>query len=241
MKPLIVIPSRLASTRLANKALVDILGKPMIVHVYERAKKANLADVIVACCCEEIARPLREIGAPVFITPADLPSGTDRIYHALESYDVQKKYDVIINLQGDLPTVTKECLQGILEPFKDPSIDISTLVVPITDEKELSDPNICKAAVSNKKALYFSRAAIKSEGNKYYHHVGVYGYKRDSLKKFVSLPSSPLEISEKLEQLRALEAGMTIGVFELSSVPHSVDTQKDLEKVKRFLKEETTF
>lgn len=239
-QPLIVIPARLASVRLPNKPLALINGKPMIVHVWERAMESELGEVVVACCGQEIADVITNAGGKAYITDPDLPSGSDRIKAVLADMPHIKEDAIILNLQGDLPTISKDALSAALEPLTDPKVDIGTVATLIKDPKQIANPNVAKVAmtpVSEKigRALYFSRATIPYGALEYYHHIGLYAYRRAALEKFLSLPASPLEKIEKLEQLRALEAGMRIDVRLIADAPHTVDTPEDLEEVIKYL------
>lgn len=234
--PIIVIPARLGATRLSRKPLADINGEPMIVRVWRQAVAANLGPVVVACCGNEIASVIRQVGGVAIITDPDLPSGTDRIHAALEEIDPQKSHSLVVNLQGDLPTINPLILKAVLSPLTDNTYDIGTLAAPIHTTSEIENPNVVKIAMTQSadgvsQALYFSRSPIPANANPYYHHVGVYAYRRPILDEFVSLPPSHLEKMEKLEQLRALEAGMTIGVTYIDHIPQSVDTEEDLKAV----------
>ncbi|MBY0281828.1 MAG: 3-deoxy-manno-octulosonate cytidylyltransferase [Alphaproteobacteria bacterium] len=239
-KPIIVIPARLASTRLPNKPLAEIQGKPMILRVWEQAMAADIGEVIVACCGSEIADIITKAGGHAVLTNPNHPSGTDRIYEAIQSRLNISKDSIIVNLQGDLPTISKESLKAVLEPLQNSKVDIGTLAVPISDPKQIENPNVVKIALTFDKpnigrALYFSRSAIPYRATEYYHHIGIYAYRISSLARYVSLQPSPLEQTEKLEQLRALEDGMRIDVGIIGEVPHTVDTKEDLEDVVRFL------
>lgn len=231
----IVIPSRLAATRLPNKPLILIRGEPMIVHVLRRGLEANIGPVVVACCGEEIANLVRAEGAQAVITDPDLPSGSDRVYAAMQTFDPEGKYENIINLQGDLPFISPESLQAVVKPFADPSVDIATLAAPLDVQEEIDSPHVVKIAMALSaeatcgRALYFSRSPVP-HGGPYYHHIGVYGYRRAALERFVEASPKPLELLEKLEQLRALELGLRIDVQMVKEVPNSVDTSSDLEK-----------
>lgn len=249
MNIITMIPARMASTRLPGKPLALIQGKPMIIHVMERAKEAQLGPVIVACCAgSEIGPIVRSYGGQVVETDPDLPSGTDRIHDVLKRIDADEKYDVVINLQGDLPLIQPALIRQVVQPLHNMDIDIATLAAAITDSDEINNPNIVKIAMgafekiignaeSNgvvaeaARAIYFSRQSIPANALTYYHHVGIYAYRRPALEKFVSLPPSHLECIEKLEQLRALEAGMRIDVSLINQVPQSVDTPEDLMKL----------
>lgn len=240
-KILTIIPVRLASTRLPNKPLADICGKTMISRVYEQAAKANLGDVLIACDGEEIAAEARKIGANFVITDPDLPSGTDRIYAAYKSFG--KDFDVIVNLQGDLPNIDPEVIKSAAEAAFTSDCDIATVASKIKNESEISNPNVVKIAISFKeknlgKALYFSRCPIpysKTNEADFYHHIGIYAYKKTALEKFVKLEPSTLEKRESLEQLRALENDMTIFVRIVDAHPLSVDTKEDLEIVTKLI------
>ena len=260
-KILTIIPARLASARLPNKPLADIEGKTMIVRVYEQAKKANLGEVIVACDSKEIADVITNVGGRVIITDPNLPSGTDRIFSALSQIENNQQFDVIVNLQGDLPVIDPQVIYSAAILALNSDADIATVASIITNEDEINNPNVVKIAIAfmeNKNpmrrfvadvnpkfdqelnykmgtALYFSRSAIPYGAQEYYHHIGIYAYKRTALEKFVKLKPSDLEKRESLEQLRALENNMKIVVGIVDSHPLSVDTALDLEKVKKFL------
>lgn len=235
----IIIPARLASTRLPDKPLADINGKPMIVHVMERAKAAHLGQVIVACAEQEIADAVEKAGGKAVLTDPGHPSGTDRIYEALTLFDPDKHYKKVINVQGDLPTLEPHILQDALALMENPAVDIATLVATIKEEPERTNPNVVKAVIAFEpgekrgRALYFTRATAPYNDGDHYHHIGLYVYRRAAIETFVALPPSPLEQREKLEQLRALEHGMRIDVAVVDTVPLGVDTPEDLEKVRR--------
>jgi 3-deoxy-manno-octulosonate cytidylyltransferase (CMP-KDO synthetase) len=241
MNPIIVIPSRLASTRLPGKPLADIHGKPMIVHVLECALRASIGPVAVACADEAIADAIRRAGGVAVMTDPSLPSGSDRVHAALATLDPQGLHDVVVNLQGDLPTIPPVQLRAVITPLSDPAIDIATLVAPITDEAEANLPSVVKAACAFDRgravspALYFSRAPIPAGDGPRWHHIGVYAYRREALARFVALPESPLERREHLEQLRALEAGMRIACARVDHAPFGVDTEDDLIRARRVL------
>lgn len=239
---LVVIPSRLASTRLPNKALADIHGKPMIVRVWEKAVQANLGPVVVGCGDEEIVQAVQAFGGEAVLTDPALPSGTDRVKAAADLYDKEEKYPFVINIQGDLPTLDPSIVRHILEPFSDPVVDISTLGTVITDPKELNDPATTKVAASFQnndtvgRALYFSRHQIPSGEGEHYHHIGIYAFRRDALNQFVSLPPNDLEMRESLEQLRALAHGMRIDVRIIDTqAPFGVDAPADLERARKII------
>ena len=243
LNPIVVIPARLAATRFPNKPLADIHGKPMIVHVWRRAVEANIGPVLVAAGDQAIADAVAAAGGKVVMTNPNLPSGSDRVHQALESYDPEKIYNVIINVQGDLPTIEPRLIAAILDPFDTPEVDITTLAVQITQDRERTDPNVVKAVIALKKdsarigrALYFSRAPVPSSPDgPQYHHLGLYAFRRAALDRFVSLPPGRLETLEQLEQLRALEDGMRIDVAVVDTVPLGVDTLEDLDRAKSIL------
>jgi 3-deoxy-manno-octulosonate cytidylyltransferase (CMP-KDO synthetase) len=237
---LIVIPARLASTRLPNKPLAELCGAPMIVQVYRRAVEAVIGPVLVAADGSEIAQAVREAGGEAVVTDPDLPSGSDRIFAALQGWDPGRRYETIVNLQGDLPTIDPASVRASLAPLADPSVDIATLAARITRVEERADPNVVKAVGSpigptRLRALYFTRATAPWGEGDLFHHIGLYAYRRAALERFVSLPPSSLEKREKLEQLRALEAGMRIDVEIVETVPLGVDTPHDLERAREIL------
>ena len=237
----IFIPVRLASTRLPNKPLADILGKTMIQRVYEKAVEADLGPVFIACDGEEIANHVKSFGGKFVITDPNLPSGTDRIYAASQAID--QKFDIIINLQGDLPNIDPQVIRAASDAASRYDCDIATVASKIKNHTEITNPNVVKIAVAFAddncgNALYFSRAAIpysKENAGDYFHHIGIYAYKRKALEKFVNLQPSQLEKRESLEQLRALENKMKIAVQIVDAHPLSVDTAEDLQRVKNFL------
>jgi 3-deoxy-manno-octulosonate cytidylyltransferase (CMP-KDO synthetase) len=239
--PLIVLPARMASTRLPGKPLADIAGKPMIAHVIERARAAHVGPVVVACCEEPVARAAARAGAQAVMTDPDLPSGSDRVWAAVQSMDPKGRHDLIINVQADLPTLDPVLIRDVLGPMSDPLLDIATPVAPIVDPAEITDPGVVKAVLALRpgartgRALYFSRQAVPHGAGPYLHHIGLYAYRRDALRRFVDLPPSPLETREKLEQLRALEDGMRIAAVIVDTVPLGVDTPADLEKARTLL------
>ena len=239
--PVVAIPARLAATRLPSKPLADILGEPMIVHVWRRAREADIGPVIVAAADDEIVEVVRQAGGTAILTPPGLPSGSDRIHAALLAFDPDGRFDTVVNVQGDLPTLEAQALRAALEPLADADVDIATLVAEIVDLKERDDPNVVKAAVGFApgvkigRALYFSRAPIPSGEGPLYHHIGLYAYRREALARFVALPPSALERRERLEQLRALEAGMRIAARLVDTVPLGVDTPADLERARAIL------
>jgi len=241
VNPIIVIPARMASTRLPGKPLADIHGRPMIAHVLDRAREARIGPVVVACAEVEVADAVRAAGGTAVLTDPSLPSGSDRVHRALVLLDPHHAHDVVVNLQGDLPTMPAAQLHAVVTPLADPSVDIATLVAPIESEEEAAAPSVVKAAcafdrgASIAPALYFSRAPIPAGDGPRWHHIGVYAYRRAALAAFVGLAQSPLERREKLEQLRALEAGMRIACARVEYAPFGVDTPADLERARRLL------
>lgn len=239
MNPIIIIPARMASTRLPNKPMALIGGLPMIVRVMKRAQEAGIGRVIVACDGEEIANAVQNAGGEAILTSADLPSGSDRIFQALTKIDAEKKHDIIINVQGDMPCLDPKIIKQVFAVLDNKEVDIATLTAVISDEKEKTDPAVVKIAMNEKgRALYFSRATIPHGEGELYHHIGIYAYRRAALEKFVGLPPSTLEQREKLEQLRALEAGMRIDVAVVDTVPLGVDTEEGLEKARKIYDEQ---
>ena len=235
-KPLIVIPARLAATRLPRKPMAMIGNSPMIVHVWQRAMEAKLGPVLVACDVQEIADAIIAAGGEAVLTDPNHPSGSDRIWEAVQKYDAAGAYDVIVNLQGDLPTLDAKLLPALLTALSKPATDIATLAAPITREEEHTNPSVVKAVIAaSGRALYFTRTTAPYGDGQRYHHIGIYAYKRAALAKFVALTPSPLEIREKLEQLRALENGLQIEVAVVDTVPLGVDTPADLERARELL------
>jgi len=238
--PIILIPARLGSTRLPGKVLADIAGLPMIVHVLNRALESGLGPVAVACCESEVADAVTKNGGIAIMTDPELPSGSDRIHAALDELDPNGRHDMVINLQGDLPSIDPSYLATVLRPLAQGYV-IGTLVAPVTSQEEASSPSVVKCVCAFAEgadvapALYFSRNAVPSGAGPLWHHIGIYAYRREALGRFVSLPPSPLEVREKLEQLRALEAGMRIGAARVAAAPFGVDTQADLDHARRLL------
>lgn len=241
MNPILLIPARLASTRLPAKPLADIGGVPMIVRVLRQAEAAGLGPVAVAAGEAEIAAAVEAAGGRAVLTDPGLPSGSDRIHAALEELDPDRRHDVVINLQGDLPALDPAQIRAVAAALADSGADIATLAAEIVDPAERDNPSVVKAVVAwdrdakRGRALYFTRATAPTGEGPLFHHVGIYAYRRDALTRFVGLPPSPLEMREKLEQLRALEANMSIAVARVDSVPLSVDTQADLERARKIL------
>jgi 3-deoxy-manno-octulosonate cytidylyltransferase (CMP-KDO synthetase) len=242
MKPILLIPARMASTRLPGKPLAAIAGRPMIVRVWERAVAAGLGPVAVAAGEPEIVAAVEQAGGRAILTDSKLPSGSDRIFAALKALDPEARHDVVVNLQGDLPALEPETIRAVVEALAmgQGDADIATLAAEITDPAERDNPSVVKAVVAweadgkKGRALYFTRATAPSGSGPLFHHVGIYAFRRAALARFVALPPSPLEIREQLEQLRALEANMRIAVARVDRVPLSVDTPADLERANKF-------
>ncbi len=233
-QPVIVIPSRLAASRLPNKPLLDILGVPMIVQCWRRAVEADIGPVFVACADKPIADAITAAGGDAIMTDPQHPSGSDRIWEALAKVDPDAAYDAVINLQGDLPTIDPASIRAAFETLANAETDIGTLAAVIADEADRLNPSIVKAVAGfgrgarMARALYFSRIAVPGGSGDHYHHIGLYAYRRAALSRFVNMPPGVLEQREKLEQLRALEAGMRIDVALVDTVPLGVDTAADL-------------
>jgi 3-deoxy-manno-octulosonate cytidylyltransferase (CMP-KDO synthetase) len=243
MSILVLIPARMASTRLPGKPLADIAGRPMIVHVAARAQESGLGRVVVATDAEEVAEAVRGGGFEAVLTRSDHQSGSDRIFEALQALDPEALVDIVVNVQGDLPTIDPAAIRAVLAPLKDNAVDIATLGVEIVREDEKTNPNVVKIVGSplsptRLRALYFTRTTAPWGDGPLYHHIGLYAYRRAALQRFVSLPPSALEKREKLEQLRALEAGMRIDAEIVQSVPLGVDTPEDLERARVMLSNE---
>jgi len=238
---LILIPARMASTRLPGKPLADIAGLPMIVQVLRRAEAAKLGPVVVACDDETIAAAVEKAGGRAIMTRADHPSGSDRIFEALGVVDPNGRAKIVVNVQGDLPTLDPADLAAALAPLDDPAVDIATLAAEIKRPEERTNPNVVKVvgtpvAPGRLRALYFTRATAPAGEGPLYHHIGLYAYRRAALERFVKLPPSPLELRERLEQLRALEANMRIDVTVVDAVPLGVDTPQDLATARAMLR-----
>jgi 3-deoxy-manno-octulosonate cytidylyltransferase (CMP-KDO synthetase) len=231
--PLIAIPVRLAATRLPNKPLADLNGTPLVIHVWRRAIAAGIARVIVACGDREIAEVVTKAGGEAVMTDPSLPSGSDRVAAAADIVDPGGRYDVVVNLQGDVPDPARDELAAVLSPLADPAVDIATVATAM-GEAARGDPNSVKIALAIRpgsrigRALYFSRAPIPSGAGPLYHHFGLYAFRRDALHRFVALPQGVLEARERLEQLRALEAGMRIDVALIDRVLYEINTPEDL-------------
>jgi 3-deoxy-manno-octulosonate cytidylyltransferase (CMP-KDO synthetase) len=230
----------MASTRLPGKPLADIHGEPMIVHVWRRAMEADVGPALVAADDPRIVEAVEAAGGRAVLTRADHASGSDRIFEALCAFDPEGRHDVVVNVQGDLPTIERAAVRAAVEPLSDGNVDIATLATPITREVERDDPNVVKAvgtevAPGRLRALYFTRSRAPWGEGPLLHHIGLYAYRRDALARFVALPPSPLERREKLEQLRALEAGMRIDVALVDVAPLGVDTPEDLRRAREML------
>lgn len=243
MSVLILIPARLAATRLPGKPLADIHGRPMIVHVAERAAASGLGRTVVATDSDEVLQAVRAHGFEAVMTRADHASGSDRIHEALTALDPTGTVELVVNVQGDLPTIDPAIIGAALEPLAERDVLIATLGVEIVREEEKTNPNVVKivgtpVGEGRLRALYFTRATAPWGEGPLYHHVGLYAYRRAALDRFVSLPASPLERREKLEQLRAVEAGMRIDVRIVDTMPLGVDTQDELERARRLLAQE---
>ncbi|MFN3890107.1 MAG: 3-deoxy-manno-octulosonate cytidylyltransferase [Beijerinckiaceae bacterium] len=240
VNPLVLVPARMASTRLPLKPLADIHGQPMIVHVWRRACEAGVGEVVVAADSVEIVEAVTRAGGRAVLTDPAHPSGSDRIFEALGGVDPDGRHDVVVNIQGDLPTIDAATIRAALTPLADKDVAISTLAAVIRRDEEREDPNVVKVvgtqvAPGRLRALYFTRATAPWGEGPLLHHIGLYAYRRDALTRFVSLPPSPLEVRERLEQLRALEAGMRIDVMLVDTVPLGVDTPHDLERARAIL------
>jgi 3-deoxy-manno-octulosonate cytidylyltransferase (CMP-KDO synthetase) len=237
---LILIPARMASTRLPGKPLADIAGVPMIVHVWRRAAAAGIGPAVVATDSSEVAAAVEKSGGTAIMTRSDHMSGTDRIHEALAKADPTCRAGIIVNMQGDLPTLEPGNLAAAVALLGEPAVDIATLAAEIKKPDERVNPNVVKVVgtplgPSRLRALYFTRATAPAGDGPLYHHIGLYAFRRAALDRFVALPPSPLEMREKLEQLRALEAGMRIDVAIVDTVPLGVDTPEDLETARAML------
>ena len=233
MKTIIVIPARMASSRFPNKPMALINNKPMIAHVWERAIKADIGPVIVACCEEEVSSCIKSLGGDVMLTDPNIPSGTDRVYEAIKNMDLFQTLDSIINLQGDMPLIDPGTIKYVNSPIIQ-GFDISTLATSFSNENEKKNINVTKVEVRwitrNKmgEALDFNKDINNINNEGLFHHVGIYGFTPNALKQFVNLPPSKREIKLKLEQMRALDNKMKIGVSYVKNIPISVDTKDDL-------------
>ncbi len=243
---LIVIPARMQATRLPGKPMLDIAGEPMIVHVWRRAMAAEAGRVVVATDAEAIVDAIREAGGEAIMTRDDHASGSDRVFEAVSRVDPEEYAEVVVNLQGDLPTLEPHLIRACLAPLAAKGPDIVTLACEITEEGERTNPNVVKVVGTplpqsdRLRALYFTRASAPHGDGPLFHHIGIYAYRRPALERFVTLKPSPLEKREKLEQLRAVEDGMRIDVAIVDTVPLGVDTPADLERARRLLENENT-
>jgi len=239
--PIILIPARLTSTRLPNKPLADIAGEPMIVHVWRRAVESDTAPVVVAAAEREIVDAIEKAGGRAILTRPDHRTGSDRIFEAVERLDPDSTHDAVINLQGDMPTLEPASIRAVFEPLADQGVDIATLATEIVREDERRDPNVPKVVVGLApgqrigRALYFSRVTVPGGAGPHYFHIGIYAYRRAALARFVELKEGILERRERLEQLRALEAGMRIDVALVDTVPLGVDTPAHLARAREIL------
>jgi 3-deoxy-manno-octulosonate cytidylyltransferase (CMP-KDO synthetase) len=238
--PIVLIPARLASTRLPRKPLVDIHGEPMIVHVWRRAVEADVGPALVATDDLAVVDAIEAVGGHAVMTRDDHASGSDRIFEALGRFDPEGRHDIVVNLQGDLPTIEAAAVRAAVAVVIEPEVDIATLATPIVREEELDDPNVVKAVgaridARRLRALYFTRARAPWGEGPLLHHIGLYAYRRAALARFVAAPPSPLELRERLEQLRALEAGMRIDIALVDVAPLGVDTPDDLRRARERL------
>ncbi|MCX5496331.1 3-deoxy-manno-octulosonate cytidylyltransferase [Kaistia dalseonensis] len=237
---LVLVPARMASTRLPGKPLAIIHGEPMIVHVWRRASEAGIGPVVVATDDSDVAAAVRAAGGEAVMTRADHENGSSRIHEAAGLVDPQGRYDLIVNVQGDLPTVDPASVAAAFAPLADPAVDIGTIAAVIEREEEKTNDSVVKVVGSPRgdrllRALYFTRATAPWGEGPLFHHIGLYAYRRAVLERYVALPPSPLERRERLEQLRALEAGMRIDVAIVDAVPLGVDTPADLERARLLL------
>lgn len=246
---LIVIPARMQASRLPGKPLADIAGKPMIEHVWRRARESGVGRVVVATDSREVVAAVRSFGGEAIMTRADHPSGSDRVYEAVETIDPGEEARIVVNLQGDLPTLEPRLIAACAAPLEQDGVDIATLAAEIRDLDEYTNPNVVKAVGTplhpagrshrqTLRALYFTRATAPYGRGPLYHHIGIYAFRRAALKRFVTLEPAPLETRERLEQLRALENGMRIDIALVDTVPLGVDTPADLERARQELCQE---
>ena len=239
-KTLILIPARMQASRLPGKPMADLLGEPMIVHVWRRAVESTVGEVVVATDDQSILEAIEQAGGRAVMTRSDHESGSDRIFEALQQVDPAGEFQTIVNLQGDLPSLDPDLVKACMEPLDDPHVDLATLGVVIDNEEERTNPNVVKIVGTPLKedrlrALYFTRTTAPYGEGPHYHHIGIYAYRREALERFVGAPPSTLELREKLEQLRALENGMRIDVALVDTIPLGVDTPADLEKARELL------
>lgn len=240
MNPIVLIPARMAATRLPDKPMAEIAGVPMIVHVWRRAVAAAIGEVVVATDSAEIAEAVTRAGGRIAMTRTDHPSGTDRVHEAVSALDPTGIHDAVVNVQGDLPTIEPATIRAALVPLMDPAVDMATLVAPITRAEERTAPQVVKMVGSELapgrfRCLYFTRATAPWGEGPLWHHIGLYAWRRAALARFVALPPSGLEQRERLEQLRAIEAGMRVDAVVVRDVPFGVDTPEDLERARAML------
>jgi 3-deoxy-manno-octulosonate cytidylyltransferase (CMP-KDO synthetase) len=240
MNPIVLIPARMSSTRLPGKPLAEIHGEPMIAHVWRRAVEADVGPVLVATDDARIVAAVEAVGGRAVLTRPDHASGSDRIFEAVGGFDSAGRFDVVVNVQGDLPTIEKSAVRAAVGPLSDRNVDIATLATEIVRAEDRDDENVVKAVGTEVgprrlRALYFTRAKAPWGDGPLYHHIGLYAYRREALARFVALPPSPLERRERLEQLRALEAGMRIDIALVDVAPLGVDTPEELQRARRML------
>jgi len=237
-RAIVIIPARMASSRLPGKPLANIAGVPMVVRVLRRAEAAKVGPVVVAAAEAEIVDAVTAAGGRAVATRPDHASGSDRVFEALQAVDPDGDFDAVINLQGDLPALDPAAIRAVLKPLSDPAVDIATLAAAIVEPGERDDANVVKAVLAlmpgatTGRALYFSRAPVPAGKGLLYHHIGIYAFRRSALERYVALPPSGLERRESLEQLRALEAGMRIDAALVDTVPLGVDTPADLARIR---------
>ncbi|HLY46737.1 MAG TPA: 3-deoxy-manno-octulosonate cytidylyltransferase [Stellaceae bacterium] len=242
--PIIIIPARLAATRLPNKPLAEIAGVPLIVHVWRRAVAAELGPVVVACGDAPIAEAIERAGGRAVLTDPALPTGSDRIHAAICRLDPQRAHDAVVNVQGDMPMIDPSAIRVALEGLAEPDTDIATLAAEIADPAMLHEESVNKVVAGfadparPARALYFSKAAVPWGEGPHYEHIGLYAYRREALERFVTLPRGVLERRERLEQLRALEAGMRISVslIDAARLGVQVDTPADLARARALMR-----
>lgn len=240
MRTIILIPARMQATRLPGKPLADIGGRPMILHVWQRAKEADIGEVVIATDSPEVAAVVREAGGRAQMTRSDHPSGSDRIHEAMGALDPEGLCDVVVNVQGDLPLIAPHAIRAVFDTMDVPDVSLGTLVAPIEREEERTSSSVVKMvgseiAPGRFRCLYFTRATAPWGKGPLWHHIGLYAWRRAALDRFVRLLPSPLEQREKLEQLRALEAGMRIDAVTVDDIPLGVDTPQDLERARELL------
>ncbi|MDH3740110.1 MAG: 3-deoxy-manno-octulosonate cytidylyltransferase [Hyphomicrobiales bacterium] len=236
---IVIVPARMSSTRLPGKPLADICGQPMIVHVWRRAIEAGVGPVLVAVAEQEIVDVVAAAGGDAVVTDPDLPSGSDRICAALQARDPNRQFRFIINLQGDLPLMDPKSISQCLAPLANEGMQISTLAAEITDREEIANPDVVKALADFTPgsdvavAQDFVRQVPEDASGPFWHHIGIYAYRREALEAFVGLPVSPRERERKLEQMRAMDNGLPIAVVRVDTIPFGVDTPADLDRARR--------